>query len=59
LTSANWRFLWIDLNFGQHGPTQNATICILGPAGVTRFYQFTGMVSAGYCCNPISVTRLL
>jgi hypothetical protein len=59
LVAGTWRFIWDNLNFGQHGPTQNATICLLGPAGATRMYQFMGMVSAAYCCNPISVTRVL
>jgi hypothetical protein len=59
LVAGTWRFIWDNLNFGQHGPTQNATICLLGPAGATRMYQFMGMVSSAYCCNPISVTRVL
>jgi microcystin-dependent protein len=59
LVAGTWRFIWCDLNFGQHGPTQNATICLLGPAGATRMYQFMGMVSSAYCCNPISVSRVL
>jgi microcystin-dependent protein len=59
LVAGTWRFIWCDLNYSQHGPTQNATICLLGPAGATRMYQFMGMVSSAYCCNPISVTRVL
>lgn len=52
-----WRFLWDALNMPSHGQTMNATICVVGTP--TRMYQFTGMVGASYCCNPISITRVL
>jgi hypothetical protein len=55
----SWRYLWFDLNFGAHGKTQSATICVRPTSGATRMYQFMGMIGASYCCNPISVTRIL